>query len=168
VLMALFARRRTYLPPEVAERLEIPAGDVLAVAELTDGWAVATERGISIERDGEVVTRAWTDVDAARATDDPPTLHVSWVDGTQPTELPLTEARYEGLPQVIHERVQSSVIHYEIVEVPGGSVRVVLRRDADGDLFTQVIGPATVDLRDPTTSHAVEAAELRVREAAGL
>lgn len=167
--MALFARRRTHLPPDVAERLGVRAGDALAVAELDDGWAVATERGIVVDRAGEVLRRAWTDVDGARTTDDPPVLHLTWVDGTAPTDLPLAEARYEGLPQIVHERVQSSVVHSELVDVPnGGVVRVVLRRDADGELFTQVIGPATVDLDDPATAHAVDAAELRVREAAGL
>jgi len=65
--------------------------------------------------------------------------------------------------------VQSSVVHSEIVALPGGAeARVALRRDEDGRLVSQVIGSAGLDLADPTVAARVDAAEARVRSAAGL
>ena len=47
-------------------------------------------------------------------------------------------------------------------------VLVETRRADDGALLTQVIGAGDVDLDDPATAAVVDAAEARVREAAGL
>ncbi|GGB92185.1 hypothetical protein [Cellulomonas carbonis] len=166
--MPLF-RRRPALPDDVRERLGAARSDVLAVAELADGWAVATRAGLAVVRGEDVLRRAWTDVDAARLSDETSALTVTWVDGTPATELALVDRSPGGLPRVLHERVQSSVVHHEQVALPGRrTVRVVLRRDADGRLFTQVIGTGHVDLTDPSTARAVDEAEARVREAAGL
>ena len=55
------------------------------------------------------------------------------------------------------------------VTAPGaGPIRVVLRRGADGDLFTQSIGTGRVDLTDPAVVALLDEAEARVRAAAGL
>lgn len=163
-----FLRRRQQLPDDAAARLGLP-DTPLAVAELADGWAVATRDGLATLRGDDVVRRAWTDVDAARLSSETDVLTVSWVDGTSPTELPLVDRSPGGLPRVVHERVQSSVVHHEEVPLPGRrTVRVVLRRAADGSLFTQVIGTGDVDLDDPATARLVDDAEARVREAAGL
>ena len=57
----------------------------------------------------------------------------------------------------------------ETVTAPGaGPIRVVLRRGADGDLFTQSIGTGRVDLTDPAVVALLDEAEARVRAAAGL
>ncbi|MBA8809337.1 hypothetical protein [Promicromonospora sukumoe] len=50
----------------------------------------------------------------------------------------------------------------------GRSARVAVRRRADGELFSQVIGGRGVDLSDPEAARALDAAEARVRSAAGL
>lgn len=165
--MALL-RRSPRLPPDVADRLDLDE-DVLATAQTAEGWVAATSRGIHMLTGDVVLHRTWVDVDGARAVTDPPGLHVTWVDGTRETELRLTDDRPRPLLRVVHERVQGSVVHVEKVDLGRRrSVRVVLRRDADGALLTQVIGPGDVDLADPATAEAVDAAERRVREAAGL
>lgn len=163
-------RRRTQLPDDVRELLDVQRdGTVLAAAELTDGWAVATVAGVRYVRgDRPAVARDWSDVDGARLDGETEQLTLTWVDGTAPTVLHLADAS-TAFPRAVHERVQASVVHSERVRVPSGAaVRVALRRDAHGGLLTQVIGPGDVDLDDPGTAAVVDATEARVREAAGL
>ncbi len=94
-------------------------------------------------------------------------VEVRWVDGTEPVRFAV-EAR-SRLPRVVHDRVQNSILLAETVKVPGDRhVRVVLRRAADGTLFSQVIGNGRVDLADPEVAAVIDAAEARVREAGGL
>lgn len=169
--MPLLRRRRPALPDDVRARLRLADGDpLLAVGRTTaDGWVVATRRGLTALTDDDVLGRAWTDVDGARldpATDE---LTVTWVDGTPTTVLALVPEAARDLARAVHDRVQSSVVHGERVELGDGrTVRVVLRRAHDGALLTQVIGAGDVDLSDPGTARVVDAAEARVREAAGL
>ena len=161
-------QRRTRLPGTARTALGLDgAGPVLAVAELTNGWAAATRDGLHAALDGELLRHPWTDVDGARLDPDARELHVTWVDGSAPTVLPLADDA-AALPRTVHERVQSSVVHHETLRVRGEAVRVVLRRSADGTLFTQVIGSGLVDLADPGVASEIDAAEARVREAAGL
>ena len=162
--------RRTPLPDDVRSRLGLARGErVLAAGRLTDGWAVATTAGLAlVPAEGEPVRRAWTDVATARLDPEGRTVTVTWVDGATPTVLHLADDGAGRLPAVLRQCVDSSVVHSERVVLPDRTaVQVVLRRDADR-LFTQVIGPGGVDLDDPATAAAVDAAELRVREAAGL
>ncbi len=147
--------------------MDLSGRRALATAELTDGWVVATDHGLHVLSGETVTVRAWTDVDGARLVDT--TLTVTWVDGTPPTALALVDDRRARLPRLVHNRVQASVVHSERVPLPGAeSVRVALRRDTSGALFTQVIGTGAVDLHDPEVARLVDAAESRVREAAGL
>lgn len=169
--MPLLRRRRPTLPDDVRARLDLTDADTtLAVGRTTtEGWVVATRRGLAILRGDDVLRRAWTDVDGARLDPASDTLTVTWVDGTAATTLPLVPDAARALARAVHDRVQSSVVHGEKVELGRGrSVRVVLRRADDGALLTQVIGAGDVDLTDPETAAAVDAAEARVREAAGL
>ncbi|MDM8084162.1 hypothetical protein QUV83_05220 [Cellulomonas cellasea] len=171
--MPLFSRRPS-LPDPVRGRLALPPRDrVLAVVELADGrWAVATRLALCLAdtgaEAGAVRRRPWIDVDRAQLTVETSTITVHWVDGTT-EDLPLTERGAPAFAQTLRERVQSSVVHSETVVLPGGStVRVALRRDEQGDLVSQVIGDGSVDLSQPRVGALVDAAELRVRRAAGL
>jgi hypothetical protein len=167
--MPLF-RRRPSLPPAVRARLDLPAGDrVVAAAELTGGWAVATRSALHVAvGDGPVRRRPWSDVDRATLDPETATLSVVWVEGdTEP--LHLADDGPQPFPGALRERVQSSVVHSESVPLPGGGrVRVAVRRGEAGHLFTQVLGDGGVDLTDPAVARLVDAAEARVREAAGL
>lgn len=167
--------RRPSLPDDVRAALDLARGErVLASGRLTDGWAVATTRGLAVVPGGDAgagdpLRRAWTDVSTGRLDPDAETLTVEWVDGAAPTVLHLADARDLRFPAAFRQCVDSSVVHSEAVTLADRLVvRVVLRRDGDGGLFTQVMGPGTVDLTDPATADAVDAAEARVREAAGL
>ncbi|WP_369374625.1 hypothetical protein AB1046_09455 [Promicromonospora sp. Populi] len=115
-----------------------------------------------------VVQREWADVDRATYEAEANVLRVHWVDGDEPTALAL-DGRRSVLPQVLRERVEWSVVLAEPVKLPGGrSARVAVRRRADGELFSQVIGGSDVDVTDPRTASLIDAAEARVRGAAGL
>lgn len=115
-----------------------------------------------------VVHREWADVDRATYDMESNVIRVHWVDGDEPTPLPL-DGRRSVLPQVLRERVQWSVVLAEPVKLPGGrSARVAVRRRVDGELFSQVIGGDDLDLTDPGIAGAIDAAEARVRNAAGL
>ncbi|WP_066587814.1 hypothetical protein [Cellulomonas timonensis] len=167
--MPLFSRRPS-LPAPVRAQLALPPGDrILAVVELADGrWAVATRRALCLAGPDAVQRRPWIDVDRAQLTVETSTITVHWVDGTT-EDLPLTERGAPAFAQTLRERVQSSVVHSETVVLPGGAtVRVALRRDEQGDLVSQVIGDGSVDLSQPRVGALVDAAELRVRRAAGL
>lgn len=168
--MALL-RRGPHLPDDVRSRLELRRGErVVAIGELTQGWAAATVRGLYVALTDQPVThRAWSDVDGARLDAAEAELTLTWVDGAQPTTLHLADDRSPALARTVHERVQASVVHTEKVTLPSGAVvRVALRRDPDQNLLTQVLGTGDVDLTDPATAELVDAAEARVREAAGL
>ncbi|WP_263119320.1 hypothetical protein [Cellulomonas fimi] len=169
--MPLFTRRPT-LPDALRRSLDLPARDtVLAAAELgaDGGWLVATRLALHVlPAAGDRLTRSWSQVD--RGTFDPevPSITVHWVTGDA-DEYVLADPRPARFTQTFRERVQSSVVHVQNVQVPGaGTVRVALRRDPDGTLLTQVIGSAQVDLADPGTVALVDAAEREVRAAAGL
>jgi len=163
--------RRSALPADVRAALELAPGErVLATGRLDDGWAVATSHGLTVVgSSGTRLRRGWTDVSTGRLDPDAQTLTVEWADAGAPTVLHLADARSLGFPAAFRQCVDSSVVHSERVTLEDRTlVRVTLRRDGEGRLFTQVMGPGTVDLADPATAAAVDAAEARVREAAGL
>ena len=167
--MPLFSRRPS-LPAPIRSRLALPAHDrALAVVELADGrWAVATRRALCVVSTDSVERRPWMDVDRASLTVETSTITVHWVDGRS-QDLVLTERGAPAFAQTLRERVQSSVVHAETVTLPGGATaRVALRRAEDGDLVSQVIGDGAIDLSSPAVAAQVDAAEVRVRRAAGL
>ncbi|MGW6129918.1 hypothetical protein ACWFNE_07815 [Cellulomonas sp. NPDC055163] len=166
--MPLFSRRPS-LPAPIRAQLTLAHGDrVLVATELAGGgWAAASRRALYVV-DPTVERRPWADVDRATLDAETSTLTVHWVTGTS-QELALTGAGAPTFAQVLRERVQSSVVHSETVPVKGGgTIRVALRRDEDGELVSQVIGDGTTDLSDPAVAALVDAAERRVRAAAGL
>ncbi len=151
------------------------AGEAWAFATRAELLLISAPESASGQGDAEsrgapsvVVHREWADVDRATYDTESNVIRVHWVDGDEPTPLTL-DGRRSVLPQVLRERVQWSVVLAEPVKLPGGrSARVAVRRRADGALFSQVIGGRDVDLADPSTAEAIDAAEARVRSAAGL
>lgn len=163
--------RRSPLPDDVRAALGLVRGErVLASTPLVDGWAVATTHGlVAVRPDEQGLRRDWSDVATGRLDPDAETLTVEWVDAAAPTVLRLADARSLTFPAAFRQCVDSSVVHTERVTLTDRTVvQVALRRDGAGHLFTQVMGPGTVDLADPATAALVDAAEARVREAAGL
>lgn len=143
---------------------------MLVAAELADGrWAAAARRSLYVAGpEGEVDRHPWSNVDRASLDPETSTITVHWVDSPR-EELTLAGPGAAAFARTLRERVQSSVVHSEIVTLPGGGqARVALRRGEDGRLLSQVIGSPDLDLADPEVAARIDAAESRVRSAAGL
>lgn len=167
-----------------SHRTDLLLAEAPLVTSTGEAWAFATRAELLLisapeapgaQDDGEsrgapsvVVHREWADVDRATYEADSNVIRVHWVDGDEPTPLAL-DGRRSVLPQVLRERVEWSVVLAEPVRLPGGrSARVAVRRRTDGELFSQVIGQGDLDVTDPDIAGVIDAAEARVRNAAGL
>ncbi|MBU4337477.1 MAG: hypothetical protein KJ548_13020 [Actinobacteria bacterium] len=162
-------------PPRLPDdqRARLDASDrraVLAATRLTDDrWVAATRRALYVLSDDGARRWPWSQIDHGRLDPETGRLEVRLV--TSATfALPLLDAATSRpFAATFRERVQSSVVHATEQKIPGaGTVQIALRRDEDGALFTQVIGDGRVDLSDERVAAAVDEAEARVREAAGL
>lgn len=148
---------------------------MLAVAQSGEGesspWAVATDQALLlVSGAGLVQRRGWEDVDNAAWDDDERELLVAWVDGSESTRIVLAEDAGGYLPEVLRERVQSSVVLTRRVEVRDRrGVRIVVRRiPRDGALTTQVLPDRGVSLDDPAVVPLIESAHREVRAQAGI
>ena len=162
--------RRRMMPTAVRARLDLPARDaLLAAAALADGSYAATSRfALHLVGDSAVTSWPWTDIDRASLDPETSTITVTLVTGDV-LALELTSERNRSFAQTLRERVQNSVVGSSSLELTSGEiVRVAVRRDPEGELFSQVIAPGTVDLSDPATATVVDDLESRVRQAAGL
>ncbi|HEY6793696.1 MAG TPA: hypothetical protein VI248_03320 [Kineosporiaceae bacterium] len=166
-----FLRRpgRPSLPDDVRRMLQLGKGvRVLAWSPLVGGgWVVATVAGLrALLPTGVLVDRPWTDVDHVTWDRDAAVLAVWWVGSRQPTTLDVGTESF--LPEVVHERMRASLVLTREVGLPGGrTVRVVLRKAADGTLSTQVVPGRGVRLADPQVAALVARAEAEIRAEAG-
>ncbi|MEK8228620.1 hypothetical protein NKG05_25340 [Oerskovia sp. M15] len=123
----------------------------------------------SWRRRATAVTHGRGATSTARATTRPPRRSRSRGSTARPLVLRLADVRRTSLAQTVRERVQSSVVLAEVVPLgEGRSAKVAVRRDTDGSLFSQVVADSDVDLDDPRTRAAIDAAEDRVRSMSGL
>jgi hypothetical protein len=161
-------RRR--VPPDVQPHLGLARDErPLAVATLDDGsTAVATGLRLLVAAPaGPRWGVAWHEVDAAGWEPETRALHVHLVAGTSAT-LVLDDERATLLPEVVRERVQSSVVLSQRVEALGRrGARVVVRR-AGPELVVQVLPDPGVDPSDPRVAAEVERTRRQVVRAAGL
>ena len=95
-------------------------------------------------------------------------LAVWWVGSRQTTPLEIVDD--EGrLPEVVRERVQSSVVLSTDVPLPGGRTgKVALRRGPDGRLVTQNVLPPGLKADAPGVAPRLERAAAELRSEAGL
>ena len=159
--------RRPRLPAEAAEQLGVAGERVLAWSPLAgDGVAAATVEGLRVcTPQGRLVRRPWTDVDHAAWDEDSATLAVWWVGSRVATPLEVGESSF--LPEVVHERVRSSIVlTREVPLADGRSAYVTLRKAADGTLSTQMLPPKGRRL-DPDALALVRRAEAALLEEAG-
>jgi hypothetical protein len=163
-------RRRPQLPDDAARAVGLEPGErVLAWSLLAGGGvAVATLEGLrAFTPFGKVVRRAWTEVDHVVWEAQSGTLAVWWVGSRQP--LPLEPERPGALAEVVHERVQASLVLAQEVPLNAGlRVMIALRKAADGTLSTQVVPSPGVRLDDPQVAERVRVATAALREDAGL
>lgn len=161
-------RRRPALPAEVADELGVTGERVLAWAELAGGGvAAATPQGLRVRTPrGRVLRHPWTDVDHAAWDDRSGTLAVWWVGSRTPTPLEIGEQTF--LPEVVHERVRSSIVlTRELSLGEGRTAYVTLRKGADGELTTQTTLPRGVQRDDSRIAGLVARAEAELQEEAG-
>jgi hypothetical protein len=166
----ILGRRSTKLPRDVSTHLD-RRDDPLAWTELTDGrWAVVTTRALALADAGGISGRyPWHTLEHGRWDGDARELTVAWVDGaTVPLVLRPTTDDVARFTSVLRERVQSSVVHTESMDTPGGAfVRVNIRRDESGELLSQVT--AQGPLRgDDAERQLIDDLERRARAAVGL
>jgi predicted aminopeptidase len=162
-------RSRRPVPAEVRSVLGVQPGErVLATAALDDAaTAVATDaRLVVADASGRRLDLDWADVDHATWDPESGQLVVLLVDG-EVQRLLLADPR-TLLPEVVRERVQSSVVHTYRVETPDRrGVRVVARRGREG-LVLQVLADPGVDLEQPDVAREVAHACDEVSRAVGL
>jgi hypothetical protein len=162
--------RRVSLPPEVAEALELGSGErLLAWSSLVGGGAAAaTVRDVRIVTPrGKKIIRSWVDVDHAVWEQDSRMLVIWWVNSRQTTPLEIQDD-VGRLPEVVRERVQSSVVLTASVPLAGGrAARVALRRDADGELSAQSLVPPGVRPEAPDVAPRLAAAVAALWDEAG-
>lgn len=161
--MKLFGRRVS-MPPEVTAALELDGltggNRLLAWSSLVGGGVAAATRDdlrIVTPR-GQKMIRSWVEVDHAVWEQESAMLVVWWVDSRRTTPLEIQDD-VGRLPEVVRERVQSSVVLTGSVALPGGrSGRVALRRAADGELSAQSLLPPGVRPDAPDVAPLVQAA----------
>ena len=166
--LSRLAGRRAVLPAEAARALGVQDERVLAWSSLPgDGVAAATVQGLRVLTPmGKLIRRPWVDVSHVAWDEDSRTLAVWWVGSRQPLPVELPEHTF--LPEVVHERVRSSVLLSRDVPVAGRTaVWVALRQDSDGTFTTQAVAPPGVRLDEPEVATAVAAAQAALRSEAG-
>ncbi|GAB6898202.1 hypothetical protein [Kineosporia succinea] len=155
--------RKAVMPEGMSESLgldEPGTPRLLAWSILVGGGAAAaTTRDLRIVTPrGERMVRSWDAVDQAVWEQNSRMLVIWWVDTRKTTPLEIQDD-VGRLPEVVRERVQSSVVLSASVPMPRGKpARVALRRDPDGQLIAQSILPPGVKAEDPRVRAVIEAA----------
>ena len=160
---------RHAVPDDVRRAVVLTQGErVLGSAPTVDGETlVATSQRLVLVAPPAVRwARPWARVDAAGWDHEAGILRVEWL-GEPTSSLELVGGTGPRLPEVVRERVESSVVTSRHVQVPGhGGVRLVVRR-AGEELALQVVpDPGTV-LDDPAVSTAVEEARRELADQVG-
>jgi hypothetical protein len=159
--------RRVSMPAPMSAALGLdepaPGERLLAWSVLVGGGAAAATTlrlRIATPR-GDTLVRPWVSVDHAVWDQDSRTLVIWWVDSRRTTPLEIQDD-IGRLPEVVRERVQSSVVLTASVPLPNGrAARVALRRGPGGELSAQALVPPGVkeDAPDvaPVLARAVDA-----------
>lgn len=103
-------RRPAPLPADVRDRLPLTGERVLAWAPLRDGGVVvATATRLLADAGGQTLARPWSEVDHAEFDNEGEQLAVWWVGGRSVATVLVLDGAAR-LPEVVHERVRSSVL----------------------------------------------------------
>jgi hypothetical protein len=158
------------LPGEVVASLGVPSNEkVVAWGSSSDGlYVVATDR--ALYADGLGGRLAWSRI--SKAGWEEPILVVVALDESgrpmRPLRLRLDDSR--ELPPAVHDRVTSSVVISERVELGGGAKALLTaRRDSDdGQIRWSVVFDAGLDPTDPALRSAADAALDQLRGSLGI
>lgn len=159
--MSWFSRRPgTRLPVGKGER-------VLAVAAVGEtSQVVATSFRLAVLTGDETWQRRWVEVDSVWWRDEERELEVRDVAGGG-TTLHLPDDDHLALAQVVRERVQATLVTWTAVPVPGGQVRVAVRKDSDR-LVLQEVPDAGADTTGEEARAAVRRARRELAASVGL
>ncbi len=159
--MGLFSRRpTTSLPLHKGER-------VLAVADVGESTqVVATSARLAVVSEDATWQRRWVEVDTASWSDEERELEVRDVAGGG-TTVHLPDDEHLALARVVRERVQSTLVTWRSVPVPGGQVRVAVRKDGD-ELVLQEVPDAGADTTGEQAQHDVRLARRELAVSVGL
>jgi hypothetical protein len=159
--MGLFSRRpTTSLPLQKGER-------VLAVADVGESTqVVATSTRLAVVSEDATWQRRWVEVDSASWSDEERELEVRDVAGGG-TTVHLPDDDHLALARVVRERVQSTLVTWRSVPVPGGQVRVAVRKDGD-ELVLQEVPDAGADTTGEQAQHDVRLARRELAASVGL
>jgi hypothetical protein len=161
--------RRLTLPDDAREALPLhPRERLLAVAMLADGsWVAATPRALVLP--GRRVD--WSTVAHAEWSDERSQLQVDQLgaEGTEPETHQLVLDEPGRLPEVVRDRVTSSIVASRRTPVDGkAGVRVVARRvPGEDELQWQVVVDSGLDPADPRVQVASDAAVSDLRRELG-
>ena len=161
--MARWPWRRQTVPDQVKAALDLRPGErVLAACRSGEtDHLVATDRALYAVTGARTTRWRWDLIDQARWQ--PPDLVVDVRSDSESTVQRRTlPADPQGdLPAVVRDRVTNSIVVNNAVAVPGGTVRVVARRNSDDGCFEwRTVPGGSVSLADPAVAQAVDA-ELR-------
>lgn len=159
--MGLFSRRpTTSLPLSKGER-------VLAVAEVGESTqVVATSTRMAVVSEDTTWQRRWVEVDTASWSDEERELEVRDVAGGG-TTVHLPDDDHLALARVVRERVQSTLVTWRSVPVPGGQVRVAVRKDGDALVLQEVPDPGA-DTTGEQAQHDVRVARRELAASVGM
>jgi hypothetical protein len=116
---------------------------------------------------GDSVRRPWSEVDKAVWDADSRTLAVWWSGRRRPVPLELAEVR--RFPEVVQDRVRSSIVLSTQVDLADGRwVVVAVRRGPDGQLLLRLSPGPGVRRGDPTVASQVRPAARALAEDAGI
>lgn len=163
--------RRDKVPDEVKQALVLQPGERVMSVCRSDGacFLAATDRALYRVTPPTSQRLRWDLID--HAAWQPPLLVLQVRDGDDDTLTALTwQADQDGdLPAVVRDRVTSSILVNSRIAVPGGTARVVARRNADtGQLQWRLVFGAGVDANDPQVQQATEAELVDLRSRLGL
>lgn len=174
--MALFRRARgaPRLAEAVAARLSLGRGEWVlahAVDRHTGRSVVFTSWHVLVvdPADGQVVRRAWREVNGGSWEPRTRTISVTWTDGGRPAQWTMDEGG-EKAAEVLRERVQASIVVAEEIRLGDRLCgRVAIRKDlASGQLSDQVVFARGVRADDPALVDYVAAVRADLRDQAGL
>ncbi|GLY18050.1 hypothetical protein LWF15_27160 [Kineosporia rhizophila] len=155
--------QRVTMPPETEKALGLDQPRqprLLAWSVLVGGGAAAaTVRDLRIVTPrGERIVRSWSEVDHAVWDQDSAMLVIWWVGTRKTTPLEIQDD-IGRLPEVVRERVQSSVVLTASVPMPRGKpARVALRRDPEGRLVAQSLLPPGLKADAPDVKPVIDQA----------
>lgn len=146
----------------------MPAAATPVEPEADGTWIAGWDAHFAVvPKEGERTVYTWSDFEAGAWDDDTDTLDLIFVDPrNEPLTFKIPRKADPAAITMIRERIDRSIVHRQVEELPSGAVaRGQVRRNPDDTLFTQIIVDSDVSDADRV---ALDAFENELREVVGL